>query len=422
MIPLQGKALTCLNNPSPSIEAYEGAVRSSKTTVALLDWLRFIREGPQGNLAMCGRTERTVINNMILPLQEMIGADRVTVNYGTGTATILGRNVMLFGANNEQSRTKIQGLTLAGAMVDEAGVVVESFFNMLYSRLSVKGAKLWLTANPEGPNHWLKVKWLDRARLWVKKDGSIEVNEQGLDLHRYTFMLEDNPALDPEYVQRLKETYTGVFHRRFIESEWVMAEGIIFPNFDPTHHVVPWHKLPEMSQIMAAGVDYGTMNPTAVIILGLGVDGNLYAVDEWSYSGRDHKPLTDKQLADRLVTFLEQDHAPGDDRQPDVLIVDPSAKNFSVELTLRGMRVIPADNDVTYGIRTVASLFGGYLYVSDRCKRLINELPSYAWDEKALDLHGKEQPIKVHDHAVDALRYAVVTTERYWRGSYAMAS
>ena len=44
--PLQGKALQALANPSPSIEAYEGAVRSSKTIVTILDWLRFIRNGP----------------------------------------------------------------------------------------------------------------------------------------------------------------------------------------------------------------------------------------------------------------------------------------------------------------------------------------------------------------------------------------
>lgn len=138
--PLTGKARLALQHPSPSIEAYEGSVRSSKTITTLIDWLRFIRTGPPGNLAMCGRTERTVINNMVLPLQEMLGTERVRVNYGQGTVNILGRDIMLFGANNEQSRTKIQGLTLAGALVDEASTVPESFFNMLYSRLSVPGA------------------------------------------------------------------------------------------------------------------------------------------------------------------------------------------------------------------------------------------------------------------------------------------
>lgn len=412
--PLEGKALTCLQHPSPSIEAYEGAVRSSKTITSLLDWLSFIRTGPAGHLAMCGRTERTVVNNTILPLQEMLGSNRVKVNYGQGTATILGREIFLYGANNEQSRTKIQGLTLAGAYVDEAAVIPESFFNMLYSRLSVDGAKLWLTANPEGPSHWLKRKWLDRARLWIKKDGGVERNPDGIDLHRYTFLLDDNPSLSPEYVARLKKSYTGVFKRRFIDSEWVMAEGTIYPNFDPVTHVIPWQDLPRMQQILAVGIDYGTMNPTAAVSLGMGVDGKLYALDEWYYSGRDNTPLPDKKLADKLETFFNQDHDPRGTLSPQIIIIDPSAKNFNVEMKLRGYPIMPADNDVTYGISTVASLFAGNLFISDRCKHLIDEIPSYVWDDKAAE-KGEERPHKVNDHAVDALRYAVVTTERFWR-------
>lgn len=421
MQPLQGKSLQVLANPSPSIEAYEGAVRSGKTITSLFDWVRFILHGPAGALAMCGRTERTVINNLILPLQEIFGPERIKINYGTGTTTIMGREVFLYGANNEQARTKIQGLTLAGAYVDEGSTIPESFFNMLYSRLSVPGAKLWLTANPEGPTHWLKKKWLDRARLWINKHGDTIVNDSNdaLDLHRYTFLLDDNPSLDPVYVERLKRSYTGVFKKRFIESEWVLAEGTIYSNFDETKHVIPWDSLPAMERIMCVAVDYGTMNPSVAIVLGHGRDGRLYALNEWSHGGKETgNPLTDKQLADKVLNFLAEQHAPDDDRRPEVFILDPSAKNFSVELVGRGQPVMGADNDVKYGIRTVASLLGGSepsLIISDRCKRLIGEMPAYVWDEKAYERDGEERPLQINDHACDALRYAVVTTERHWR-------
>lgn len=357
---------------------------------------------------------------MLLPLQEMLGPERIKINYGQGTATILGREVYLYGANNEQARTKIQGLTLAGAMVDEAAVIPESFFNMLYSRLSVPGAKLWLTANPEGPTHWLKTKWLDRARLWVNKHGDIirNTDANALDVHRYTFLIDDNPSLDTDYVARLKRSYTGVFHKRFVESEWVMAEGTIYPAFDEDVHVIAWADVPRMERIMAAAMDYGTVNPSVVIVLGLGVDGKLYALNEWSYSGKEtNKPLSDKQLADRIERFVTEQHAPDDDRQPDTVILDPSAANFAAELRLRNMSVVGADNDVKYGIRTVGSLLTTEepeLLISDRCRRLRNELPSYVWDDKAME-KGEETPLQLNDHACDALRYAVVTTERFWR-------
>src|SRR6266704_146616 len=170
--PFVGKALAALAMPPESITAYEGSVRSGKTFVSLFDWLRFIRNAPEGPLLMTGRTERTVINNLILPLMDILGPKRVSLNRGNGTVDILGRQVLLAGANNEAARTKIQGLTLAGAYVDEASTLPESYFAMLYSRLSILGARMWLTSNPAGPAHWLKTEYLDRASRWIDREGN----------------------------------------------------------------------------------------------------------------------------------------------------------------------------------------------------------------------------------------------------------
>ena len=407
--PLQGKALQSLQYPSPSIEAYEGSVRSSKTVTALLAWLRFIRTGPSGALAMVGRTERTVINNMVLPLQEMLGRKRVQIKYGTGTVVILGREIHLFGANNEQARTKIQGLTLAGAMVDEAGVVVESFVQMLYSRLSVPGAKLWLTANPEGPRHWLKTQWLDRAKLWINKHGEVIINDDTntLDLHRYTFVLDDNPSLDPAYVERIKRSYTGMWRLRYIEAAWVVAEGSVYSMFEQEKHVVPYAELPRLTRIFTVGMDVGTTNPSSAIALGLGEDGKLYAVDEYRTEGG----LTDSQLSSEFRAWLAT--LP---MAPEWIAIDPAAASFKVQVANDGINnYMNAENDVLYGIRTVASLLQeGHLLISDRCTGLIKEIPGYAWSPKATE-KGLDAPIKANDHSCDSLRYSVATSETLWR-------
>lgn len=401
--------MQCLSHPSPSIEAYEGSVRSSKTITALLDWLRFIRNGPAGALAMVGRTERTVINNMVLPLQEMLGRHRVQIKYGSGTVVVLGREIHLFGANNEQARTKIQGLTLAGAMVDEAGVVVESFIQMLYSRLSVPGAKMWLTANPEGPQHWLKTEWLDRAKLWINKHGEVIINDSpdALDLHRYTFTLDDNPSLDPAYVERIKRSYTGMWRRRYIEAEWVVAEGAVYQTYEPNRHVIEHAKLPRLRRIFGVGMDVGTTNPSSAVALGLGEDGKLYAVDEYRTEGG----LTDSQLSVGLRDWLAR--LP---MAPEWIAIDPAAASFKVQVAGDGlMNVMNADNDVLYGIRTVASLIqDGHLLISDRCQGLIKELPGYSWSPKATE-KGEDAPIKANDHSCDALRYSVISSETLWR-------
>jgi len=413
--PFTGKALRAAQLPPASINAYEGSVRSGKTFTSLLEWVKYCRQGPPGLLLMTGRTERTIVNNLILPLQELLGTQRVRLNRGTSTVDILGRPVLLIGANNEAARTKIQGLTLAGAYADEASTLPESYFNMLYSRLSVPGARMWLSSNPEGPVHWLKVKWLDRARLWVDGEGNERVNPDGIDLHRVTFRLDDNPNLPADYVTRTKAAYTGLWYRRYINAEWVAAEGSIYDQWDPDRHVVPHELLPPMRRLLAVGVDHGTTNASAGILLGLGADRRLYAIDEWWVKPPSSDArLTVEQQSESLRAWLAA-HPP-----VEWLILDPAAAAFKVQLFHdRVHNVTDADNSVVYGISTVASLLGtGQLKVSDRCKHLIEEIPSYVWDDKAAQ-KGEDKPVKVNDHASDALRYAVTTTESLWRGQLA---
>lgn len=415
--PLEGKSLLALRNPSASIEAYEGAVRSGKTITSLLDWVRFTRQGPKGSLAMCGRTERTVINNLIIPLQEMMGKARVQIKYGTGTVTVLGREISIYGANNEQARTKIQGLTLAGAYVDECAELPQSFVQMLYSRLSVPGAKLWLTSNPGSPAHWLKTDWLDNAKLWIDGAGRIIHNNDpdAMELHRYTFLLDDNPSLTPEYVERTKRSYSGLFRRRYVNAEWVAADGAIFDGWNPDEHVVTYDDLPAMVRYLCVGADYGTRNASAATLIGIGDDGKLYAVDEFRYDSKAaERVLTEQEIAQRFNAWVIEHEKAG--RRPEWVAIDPAALSFRVELgNLGRTNTMPANNDVLYGIRVMASLLAtGNLKVSDRCSALIKEMPGYAWDSKESE-KGVDKPIKVADHSIDSFRYALISTETLWR-------
>jgi hypothetical protein len=115
-------------------------------------------------------------------------------------------------------------MTAAGAYVDEATLIEREFWDQLPARLSIKGAKLFATTNPDSPSHWLKKEFLDRAHE--------------LDLKHWHFTLDDNVALDPAYVSALKKEYTGLWYRRFILGQWVMADGAIYDMFDPDRHVV----------------------------------------------------------------------------------------------------------------------------------------------------------------------------------------
>lgn len=415
--PLSGKALLAVRNSDASVVAYEGAVRSSKTHTSVIQWIEYVRNGPSGTLLMVGKTERTIRQNVIDPMTEMLGKARCKYVAGKGILYLLGRRILVVGANDESSVTKIQGLTLAGAYVDECATIPESFFNMLHTRMSIAGAKIFLTSNPASPAHWLKKKWLDRARLWIDRDGKFHHNSDGLDLHRVTFVLDDNPHLPPSYVERVKASYTGLFYRRYILAEWVAAEGAVYSMFDADRHVVG--DTPLVLRWPAVGIDYGTKNPFVGLLLGVGVDGRLHFTSEYRWdSAVERHQKTDVEYSQDLRDWLAAYRIPGTDVRgvdPEKVIVDPSALSFINQLWVDELNPVKADNAVGDGIRLMSSLLSlDLLRINERCKGLIDELPSYCWDDKAA-LKGEDKPLKVNDHSCDAARYALKTTEYLWR-------
>ncbi|GAB3213311.1 PBSX family phage terminase large subunit [Marinactinospora endophytica] len=414
--PLTGKGLQAVRASTASINAFEGTVRSGKTVASTLAWIRYVRQGPAGPLLMVGRTQRTIKQNVIDPMVEMLGTRRCRYVAGAGILHLLGRTIYVVGANDESAVTKIQGLTLAGAYVDEASTLPQAFFDMLYSRLSIDGAQMWLTSNPAGPQHWLKRNWLDRARLWIDRDGrEHRATTDSIDLVRVSFKLEDNPHLPASYVERTKNSYTGLFYRRYILGEWVAAEGAVYDMWDPDRHVVAWESLPQMRRLLCLGVDHGTTNPTAALLLGQ-CDRGLYLVDEFRHDpARDAVRLTDAELSTRLISWLGERHLPAQTMRPEYVAVDPAAAAFRLQLHRDGITSVPAVNDVMYGVSMLSTLLAaGQLLVSDRCRGWITEVPGYAWDPAATE-KGADAPLKTADHSLDGGRYAVVTTEAVWR-------
>lgn len=396
----------------------EGAIRSGKTIIAILRWFLFIARAPRGGeLLMVGRTRDSVWRNMVAPMQnpDLFGAlaDQVVGNYGAPTVKVLGRTVHVLGASDAKSEKVLRGMTVVGALVDEVTTIPEEFFTQLLGRMSVKGAQLFGTTNPDSPAHWLKRKFLDR------------IGKGLTDWARWSFTIDDNPSLEPEYVASIKAEFTGLWFRRFILGEWVAAEGAIFDMWDPKKHIVPWDSLPTMSRLLGVGIDYGTTNASTALMLGLSEEGGLYLVDEWRYdAAQAQQRLTDSQISGQMRGWIEQPHLPYVSHLvPEWTIVDPAAASFKVQLQQDGLNnVINADNDVLYGIRTMASLFAaGKLYTTDRCTGFNLEAPSYSWDPAATE-KGEDKPLKVADHSLDGGRYAITTTETNWRNYVDLAA
>ncbi len=409
--PLTGKAARSVELATARFNVWEGSVRSGKTVASIFAWLKFVREVGPGDLLMVGKTRDTIYRNVITVIEQMIGR-RARYNHGTGVLMLFGRKIYVIGANDVQAEMKIRGMTLIGAYVDEATILPESFWRMLGTRLSMLGARLYATTNPDNPRHWLKTGYLDKAGGWLHSTGKRAVlapPEQRINLHRFSFELADNPTLNPEYLEALNAEYTGLWRKRFILGEWVIAEGAIYDMWDDERYVISHSDLPTMERMLVLGVDYGTRNPFAAVLLGIAA-GRLYCVDQYRWdSAMARAQRTSAQYSADLKEFYAG-------RTPEWIYVDPSAAEFRNQMFQDGHQgVMAADNSVVDGIRTVASLLSrDKLMVSDRCSGLIGTFPGYAWDDKAA-LKGEDKPIKVDDHDLDALRYAVHSSGWAWR-------
>ncbi|MEU5979399.1 PBSX family phage terminase large subunit [Streptomyces sp. NPDC047315] len=391
------------------LNVWEGSIRSGKTVGSLLRWMEYVyNAAPGGDLIIVGKTFDTVSRNVFGPLTDpsVMGpaAKLVTYTRGASSASILGRQVEIVTANDAKAEGRLRGLTGAGAYVDELTLIPKEFFKRLVDRQSVEGAKIFATTNPDNPGHWAKKEWLNRA--------------DDLGIRSWHFTLDDNPALSAEYVARMKKAFTGLWYRRYILGHWVMSEGAIYEAFDPAIHVVD--EVPPITQWLCDSVDYGTVNPFADLLIGLGNDGRIYVVSEYRHDSRAaRRQMTDAEYSAARRRWLQGVAQPGTNIlgvQPPWTIVDPSAASFIEQLHRDKVSgVMPADNTVLDGIRTIASLFAAdRLRVHRSCAGLIDELPGYSWDDEKAE-KGEDAPIKLEDHSCDALRYGIRTTEALWR-------
>lgn len=382
----QGKQRYSILNSNARINLWGGSVRSGKTIASILRWIDYLLTGPEGNLLMIGKTARSLERNVLDVIQELVGQKNYKYNRVTGEVFIYGRKAYAIGANDEKAKDKIQGISAAGAYGDEVILWPYSFFTMLLSRLSIKNAKFFGTYNPESPRCWLKVHYLDRI--------------EELNLKNFHFTLDDNFSLDPEYIAAIKSEYVGLWYSRYILGLFVAATGAVYDNFDINKHVV--NELPQKFEKIYCACDYGTAAASAFILFGL-YKSKWFAYSEYYFDSRKAgRQKTDKEYAKDLVDFLNG-------KFPQRILIDPAAASFVQEVRqLKKYRVGLAQNEVLDGIRlTAKSLQDGNLLIYKGCEKLIEQIQSYTWDEKAQAV-GIDKPVKVDDHAVDAFRYGVM--------------
>lgn len=367
----------------------DGAVRSGKTVCMSLSFIfwAFYSFSDQ-SFALCGKTVTSLRRNVVTPMLPLLSelgfqcTEKLSKNYILIKKEKIENRFYLFGGKDEGSAALIQGMTLAGILLDEAALMPRSFCEQAIARCSVENSKLWFNCNPENPSHWFYTEWIKKAK-----------EKNCYYLH---FTMNDNPSLSKKMRSRYEKLYSGAFYERFVKGRWVGAEGLVYPFFGEDFI----YDVPKELNSYYVSCDYGTVNPTSMGLWGE-KDGDFFRIAEFYHNSKQKGfQMTDEEYYRSLTELIGN-------RKVDYVIVDPSAASFIECIKRHGkFRVLRADNDVIKGIRkTSDALKSGRIKICKPCRDALREFTLYRWDDSA----KYDAPKKENDHAMDDIRYFVMS-------------
>lgn len=273
----------------------DGTIRSGKTSsmsIAFILWA--MASFKNKNFIIASKSVTSAERNIIKPLMEVTYLhQQYDIAYFPSKHTLKvtrGKNTnyfYVFGGKDEASYQSVQGITSAGAFLDEVVLMPESFVNQVLARCSIPRSKYWFSCNPEAPEHWFKKNWVDKAS---------EKNCQYLH-----FTMVDNPVLTQDIIERYQTMYEGVFYQRYILGQWVRAEGIIYNKFADNIDRYLIDKVPDNIILINVGVDFGG-NKSGTTFVATGLTTHLREVVVLE-AERIEEQLSPETLDQKFATF-----------------------------------------------------------------------------------------------------------------------
>lgn len=280
----------------------DGSIRSGKTIACIIGFLTWSQEMFSGQpFILAGKTMGALKKNVVRPMLQMLEAWGWPYEYvrsGTDARLEIGTNTYyLYGANTEASQDALQGLTAAGAYLDEAALFPKSFVDQAVARCSVDGWKFWMNCNPEGPHHFIREEYLMPEEREKKK------------VYHLHFTMDDNLSISKKRKEEYKNAWPhgSVFYKRFILGQWVAADGLIYQQFadHPKDYIVAADWLKEQEIMYAViGVDFGGTKSAHSFTLTGFTRGYKQVVVLDEYYRKDR--LTPKQLQEDFVDFVKR--------------------------------------------------------------------------------------------------------------------
>jgi phage terminase large subunit len=270
---------------------------------------------------------------------------------------------------------KVRGPRRDILFINEANLIDFDTFTQLLLRTR---KAVFLDYNPADEFHWLYDKVLPRDDCYFIKS-----------------TYKDNPFLSDETIKEIEnlKNVDSNFWRIYGEGERGHSEGVIYTHWQSTSDY------PSGSAVF--GLDFGYNNPTSLIRV-TDRDQDLYAKEEIYQS---HLTNSD------LIPMIKQIVKPGE-----VIYCDTAEPNRIEELKRAGIKALPANKDVKLGIDFLKSR---KLFIHSGSVNLLKEIKSYKYMDQGKRLGNEpEVPLKLNDHAMDAMRYGALHFKKPKSGSF----
>jgi PBSX family phage terminase large subunit len=323
---------------------------------------------------------------------------------------------------------KLRSLNLSGFYIDEGNQVSKEAFVLLQGRLRGPGLRKGILTQNSGGHDW---SW----QWFVKKDmmKTEEIKREFVNIYAPS---TENVHLPEGYVASMLQTWSEERIAREIHANEDQFEGQVYTEFRQDVHVIPPFAIPE-KWTRVIGIDHGFRNPACWLWGAVDYDGNIYIYREFYEREWLIEEICKGKKKEKKPGVIQMMQIPGTRpaqfERIDWARIDPSTKarrneregvklsdyDLYTENLPDSFPLMNANNDVTAGIDKVKTYFKPdsvtgkpRLYIFSTCKELIEEIGKYRYPELTSSQQGKraekENPLKVDDHAMDALRYLVM--------------
>jgi phage terminase large subunit len=291
-------------------------------------------------------------------------------------------NGSLFWLRSADNPTSLLGADLAWLYGDEVATWDKEAYAYCVGRVRQAGFphQVFLTFTPKGQN-------------WAWKAFGEEC--EGMEIIRVHSA--ENPGNGEDYIDRMRRAYGegSIYWRQEVEGDYTVFEGLVYGSFDRETQIAGPPALSTLTRVVA-GVDWGWTAPGAIVVVGLDAEDRLWVLEEVYQTG---KPVE---------WWIERAEELRDRWRVERFFCDPSDPENIAVFRTNHLRAEKAPNAVIPGIMAVGSRVDTRrLFVAPSCENVIREMGLYCWKERKGEA-VPDEPEKVNDHAMDALRYGAI--------------